>query len=413
MKIASRTLAQIAAVVLVLTGAGAGAAALLLNPEEAIQRPPVVRPPVVRVHRVALGEHRFVVRTHGTVVPRTQTQLVPQVAGTVVAVSPALASGGFFEKNEVLIKLDDRDYRLALTRAEAEVSSARAALALEQAEAEAAIREWKRLGRGEPPPLAKREPQLAAAKARLAAALAARERARLDLERTELPAPYAGRVRSKNVDVGQFVSPGAPVATIYAIDSAEVRLPVPDDQLAYVDLPLDHRGNERRDPGPEVVLHARFAGREHRWRARIVRVEGEIDPRTRVVHAIARVDDPYGRGEDPQRPPLAVGMFVRAEILGRVVHDVAVLPRHAIREDRRVLVVARDRSATEGTDVYRLSVRPVRILRRGYEQVVVGEGLGEGELVCLSPLDVVTDGMRVQPLLEPDASGTAADGEGK
>ena len=171
----------------------------------------------------------------------------------------------------------------------------------------------------ETPPAASissRVAQLEDARAAVASAEANLITAERNLERTKTRAPYAGRLRRKNVDVGQFVAVGSPVATIYAVDAAEVRLPLPDDELAYVELPLHYRGERQRKKGPRVTLKADFAGETFKWTGEIVRTEGEIDPGSRMVHAVAQVQNPYGRGDDPDRPPLAVGLYVEAEIQG-------------------------------------------------------------------------------------------------
>ena len=138
-------------------------------------------------------------------------------------------------------------------------------------------------------------------------------RAERDLDRADVTAPYAGRVRSKNVDVGQFVTVGTSIATVYAVDVAEVRLPLPDGELAYLDLPLAYRGTSNQR-GPHVTLSTTFAGARYEWTGRVVRTEGEIDPVSRMVHVVAEVQDPYAVGPDPNRPPLAVGMYVEAQI---------------------------------------------------------------------------------------------------
>ena len=224
------------------------------------------------------------------------------------------------------------------------------------------------------------------ARAAVASAEAAIDRARRDLERAEVRAPYAGRVQSKDVDVGQFVNRGTAVGRIYAVDSAEVRLPLPDDELAYVDVPMSYRGTQQRT-GPAVTLSADFAGRRYSWRGRIVRTEGEIDAVSRMVHVVAEVNDPYAPGPDPTRPPLAVGMFVEAEIAGRRVDDVVVLPWAALNGRDRVLIVDVDG---------RLRYRQVEVLRSTTESVLVSGGLEEGDLVSISALDAVVDGMAVQ-----------------
>ncbi len=397
-----RTTMMIALPVAILMVGVLGALAIVESrPDPEIKAPETVVP-LVRVLEVRLADVDLVVESQGTVSPRTESVLVPEVAGRVIGVSPSFAAGGFFEAGEVLLRIDPQAYREAVVEAEAGVAAAELRRAREAAEAEVAIREWRELGRGEPTPLLRREPQLAEARAARAAAEAALARARRDLERTAIRAPYAGRIRDKRADVGQYVAPGTPLATIYAVDYAEVRLPIPGDEMAYLDLPLDYRGAARR-AGPEVILRAEFAGGRHAWRGRIVRTEGEIDPRSRLVHAVARVADPYAPGAEG-RPPLAVGMYVEAEIRGRTLRGVAVVPREALREGDRVLVV-------DGDD--RLRFRPVEVLRRGDEEVVVGSGLAAGERLCLSSL-AATDGMRVRwraekrsvPPIAPSEIGT-------
>ena len=231
-----------------------------------------------------------------------------------------------------------------------------------------------------------REPQLDDAHAAVAAAEANLLRAQRDLERAEITAPYAGRVRYKNVDVGQFVTVGNAVATIYAVDVAEIRLPLPDDQLAYLDLPLSFRGTRNR-PGPRVTVRTTFAGATYTWDGRVVRTESEIDPVSRMVHVVAEVRDPYIPGTDPNRPPLAVGMYVEAEIEGREFDQVVVLPRAAVRGQVQVLVIDADN---------RVRFRDVEILRSTVESVFVSGGLAQGERVVVSTIDSPTEGMLVQ-----------------
>ena len=347
---------------------------------------PVIQPPGVRVHEVTLQDARLTVTSQGTVQPRTESQLVPEIAGRVTWVAPSFAEGGFFEAGDVLVRIDPFDYEQMLVTARSQLAQARLRLAQEEAEAEVAQREWDTLGRGDPRELALRKPQLEDAGAAVAAAEAGVERARRDLQRAEIVAPYAGRVRTKNVDIGQYVRVGDALATVYAVDVAEIRLPLPDDELAYLDLPLSYRGVERQAQ-PAVTLRATFAGETHAWNGRIVRTESEIDSVSRMVHAIAEVADPYAPGPNPNRPPLAVGMYVEAEIEGRTARDVAVLPRAALRGRDQVLVA---------TPEDRLSFRTIHLLRTSTESVIVRAGLQAGELVVISPLDTPTDGMRVQ-----------------
>ncbi|NKB89661.1 MAG: efflux RND transporter periplasmic adaptor subunit [Acidobacteria bacterium] len=347
-----------------------------------------VRPPVVRTLTAELVDHAFTVRTQGTVRPRTESRVVPEVGGRVIWVSPDFVSGGFFEEGDPLLRLDSHDYQQAVVRAAAEVSAAKLRLAQEEAEAEIARAEWEELGEGAPPDLTARVPQLENARAGVAAAEANLIKTEQDLERTEIKAPYAGRVRDKAVDVGQFIAPGSQVGSIYAIDIAEIRLPLPDQDLAYLsNMPLVYRG-QRGGAGPEVILRAQFAGAEHEWRGRLVRTEGEIDAASRMVHAVAQVRDPYGRGNTPGRPPLAVGMYVQAEILGDIVENVALIPRSALRDGNQVWVL-------DSAD--KLHARAVEILRLDADIAIIGAGLESGERVVLSALEFVADGMKVSP----------------
>ena len=381
-----RTL-QVLLPIAVVLAAVIGARTMVALKPEAPTRPPEVTIPLVRVLDVELTDTTFTVHTQGTVEPRTESQLVPEVSGRIVEVSPSFVAGGFFEPGDLLFRIEPYDYEKVLVQREAEIESARLRIVQEEAEAEVAQWGWDRIGTGQARSLTLREPQIASANAGLDAAEANLDTARRNLERTEVRAPYAGRVREKNVDVGQFVMVGTPVARIYAVDAAEIRLPLPDDQLAFLDLPLNYRGESGRVRGPRVTLRVKFAGRNHAWEGRIVRTEGEIDPRTRMVHVVAEVQNPYGRGADPTRPPLAAGMFVEAEIDGRVVENVAVLPRAALRGTDQVLIV---------DDENRLRFRTIDVLRTTIDEVIVQGGLAAGERVNLSPLEAVSDGMQVR-----------------
>jgi RND family efflux transporter MFP subunit len=353
--------------------------------------PPDVVVPLIRALRVEPQSVTFVVRAHGTVVPRNESDLVPQVSGEVIWVSPALVPGGFFAAGDPLVRIDPVDY-------EVDVESARAALARAESEHARARKERERQRRLADRSIASESRiddavnALHVAEAGEREALARLARAERDLDRTELRAPYDGRVRRESVDLGQFVTRGSEIAKLYAVDYAEVRLPVPDRQLAFLDLSLAPRLDEEPLIGPLVELRAEFAGVEHTWTGRIVRTEGEIDPKSRMVNVVARVEDPYGRDDSAETTPLAVGLFVDAEIQGRRVEDAFVLPRAALRDEDRVLIV---------DDEARLRFRPVQVLRARRGEVVIGDGLEPGEQVCISPLQAVVDGMRVRIFEEP------------
>ena len=338
---------------------------------------------LVRVVPAERSSRSVTVPSQGTVEPRTEITLVAEVPGKVVSASGSLEEGRFFRKGEVLLRIDPRDYELAVTAARGQVAQAEVRLVMEEAEAEVARSEWKDLGTGDGSPLALREPQLAEARAAVATAGAALAKAELDLERTVIGAPFDGRVRNRLADEGQFVGRGTAIARVYAVDYVEIRLPLPDEEIAFLDLPLGFSAGES---GPAVRLTAGVAGRNPVWEGRIVRAEGEIDPMSRMVSVVARVDDPYGAAVGEEGIPLAVGLFVSAEIEGRQLDDVTVLPREALRPGNRVFLV----------DDGRLRFRDVEIVRTDRDEVIVGAGLTAGDLVCLTPLDTPVDGMKVR-----------------
>lgn len=347
-----------------------------------------VRAPAVRVVRVEAAPHQFVVRSQGTVAAKRTIHLLSQVQGQVIAISPNFEVGGFFTAGEELVSLDPRDYELALTEAEARVAAARLQLETMRAQAEVAEEEWRDIGnRRAASALVLREPQLAEAESGLEAAKAAVAQAELDLERTHIRAPFTGRVREKNVDVGQYVRAGEELAELFSIDTAEILLPLPLEDLAYLDLPRGWERGSRDRPGPEVIFRARYAGREASWRGRLVRMTGEIDPVSRMAKVIGEVEDPFGIEASTDCPPLKAGLFVEAEILGRTQSEAVVIPRDALRMEDRVLVV----DANE-----HLEIRDVEVLRATREHAVIGEGLSTGDRLCVTSLSAPVEGMRVR-----------------
>ena len=396
-----KTFLKIFLPLVVLAVGGGGAALMIKSRKPVVPKPVEILPPLVKLDPIVKQNHRFRVLAQGTVVPRTEITLVPEVSGRVVSIAPSLTAGGFFEKGDVLLSINPRDFELAVTRARSQLAEAQVRITREEAEAEVARKEWESLGKGKANPLLLREPQLAEARAMMSSVQAALEQAQYDLERCRLKAPFAGRVREKNVDIGQYVTKGAAVARLYAVDYAEVRLPLPVDELAFLDLPLNYRGEETQQPQPTVTLRASFAGETHEWKGRIVRTEGEVDPRTRMLTAVARVENPYGRGEKAGRPPLAVGLFVHAESLGREARDVYVVSRTALRGDQLIAVDKENR----------LRFRKINEIRRDTREVVFQSGIEPGDRACVSPLDAPVGGMGVRTNGEGKAQPTVTAGE--
>lgn len=369
---------------LVVLLVGIGAAALLIATGPKVQpRASDTIAPLIRVTTVVPTTLQFSVQTHGSVVPRTESELVPEVDGRVIDMSPSLVSGGFFAKDDVLLTIDRLDYEVGLEQARAGV--ARAQSELDNAQKNQ-VRQQDLMNRGA---VSDSQVDDSVNRVRVAQAVLREAKARLsrsqrDLDRTQIVAPYDGRVRAERVDIGQFVRRGESIGTIYAVDFAEVRLPIPNADLAYLDLPLGKVEQEAAVQA-SVTLTANFAGSLQQWQGQVVRTEGELDPTTRMVHVVARIPQPYNR--ENGRAPLAVGMFVDAEIHGQTLAEVSVLPRSALRGESRVLVV-------DAND--QLRFREVEVLRLANDKVYIGNGLTQGERVCISPLQSTTDGMQVR-----------------
>ena len=341
-------------------------------------------PLTVRVRTIETESIELKVHSQGSVAPSTVSQLIPEVSGRVTWTSPSLVAGGFFEAGQELARIDDLDYRNAQDRANAALKRA-------TAEVEHAKYEYRRLRSLAERKLVSRsalENGLRAYRVTQATfedAQANSEQAQENVKRTVLRAPFTGLVRSENIDIGQFASRGQAIATLYANDVVEVRLPIADRQLAFLNLPPLRNGNFPKDMQPTVKLSADYGGQVRQWFGKIVRAEAEIDTSSRMVHLVARVES----SKDSQ--DLSVGLFVTAEIAGLAVENIVRLPRSAIRNDNQVLVVD-----TEN----RLRFRDIQPLRLYRDNVLINAGLNPGERVCISTVQTAIDGMAVNPIAE-------------
>jgi len=340
------------------------------------------------VEAIELRQQRYQVllQSYGTVKPRTQSELVPQVSGKIVRISPNFRNGGFFEEGEVLVEIDDRDYQASVSSAQASLIEVRQTLVQEQAQVAQAKEDWTRLGnKGKPPILVSRQPQLKAAQAKVLAAEALLDTAQANLERTHIVSPYAGRMLEKMVDVGQVVSANTSVATIYAVDTVEVRLPLKNRDLAYIDLPENLRISDKQQHALPAVQLVSQLGKTERWQGQVVRTEGAIDAASQQLYVIAQIDDPYGEAAR-DRQPLKIGQYVSAEISGRLLTDALVVPNNAIYQGSYVYVVE------QGL----LRRQNITIAWQNNDDALIQQGLKPGEQLVITPLGQVASGTVVK-----------------
>jgi len=328
---------------------------------------------------------RYTVTTQGEVRPRSEITVTPQVAGRVVFVSNNFVDGGFIAKGQAIARLDTADFELAVVRAKAGVAGAQQGLAREQAEADLAVKDLQELGIESSSPLARREPQLAEAQAALDSAYAQLSEATLALERTTIRAPFDVRVRQRSTDVGQFVSPGQDLGSIFAVDSVEVALPLTDEQMGQLGLPLAFSAT-RANPGPEVIFSTTVGGEIRYWTGSITRTAAAVNSQSRLINVFGEVKDPYGAGAD-NGAPMAPGLFVTAELSGKTVENTLWAPRSAVRGNNQLYIGDQE----SGT----LSIRTIDVLHTDANGAYFVNGAEVGELAVTSPVQAPFDGMRL------------------
>jgi len=379
---------RIAAPVLVLVAGVVIIQILIAAKPEPEKKDEDARPISLYVDEVKSEEVTLSVHTQGEVRPKTEIDLIPQVSGRIIAMSESFNEGAEFTPDSMLLKIEDTEYRVAVIRAEARVAEAQTALEREQATAKLKEEEWRDGRKGQQPSqFSLNLTQVAEAEAKLLAAKADLNQARLDLERTEIKVPFFGRVRERYAGIGQYVTAGSKVGRVFSIDVAEVRLPLTDTQLVELNLPLGYRAEDLLE-APQVSFRAALGNRDFFWQGRIVRVDAAINQDTRLIYATAEVIDPYGLGAT-EGMPLAVGMFVSAEIEGVSKQSAYVMPRLALRNQDTVYVI---------NDENRLEIRTVKVLSTSEDQVMVTSGVSHGEQVVTSTLPNAVDGMNVEPV---------------
>jgi len=332
--------------------------------------------PSVKVITAEFSNKQLYVRTQGEVKDRLSTQISMQVLGQTTMVSPKLKTGGVFEKGEVILEIERANYVSALARAESTLADAQLALEQELARAEQALRDWRKLSQGEAPDLVARKPQLTSARARVTAAEAGVNKATGDLTNTTLKAPYHCRVDQSYVDFGAYINAGMRVVDVSSIDSRELRVPVSLNDVGFL--------NREQLVGSHVDVKANFAGEKRQWVGKVVRSEGKVDRNTRTMYLAVEV-------AASETQPLAElppsGLFVDAEIKGRVMDQVIEIPRSALREDNTIMVVDIENC---------LQMLDVEVARTMKESVLISKGISEGARIIISAIETPIVGMQVE-----------------
>ncbi|AKE51855.1 efflux RND transporter periplasmic adaptor subunit [Kangiella geojedonensis] len=348
------------------------------------KKKPVVQATVVETTIVNKESTQFFVDSQGPVQPVTNTSLVAEVSGRITKISDKFRVGSFVNKGDLLLEVDPANYIASVRSAEANLAQAKANLQNAQATTDQARKDWKKIGRGEPNDLVLRIPQLNQAKASVQSAEAALYRARQDLERTKVKAGFDALVKTKNVGLGQFVNMGTQVATLFGTDTAEVRLPIPDQQMAYLNLPRQDNENTY----PDVRLSGVFAGEEKEWFGKLVRTEGVVEESNRLTYLVAQIDDPYGL-ESERETPLRYGTFVKAEIAGKERDGLITLPRQALYYGNKVLTLVNESE---------IELVEVELARTESNTIFVKSGLEDGQEVITTPVQNPVNGMKVKKL---------------
>lgn len=361
-----------------LAAAVAVTALLWITRPQAEKKEETVEITAVETLPVAYGPVDIELPSQGVVEAARRTEIAAEVGGKIVSVSDKFDPGGTFEAGEPLLVLDSSDYESALAQAVSTLAERKSHLAQEQARAAQAQRDWEKLGRGTPDELVLRVPQLESAKAQVAAAEAAVLKAERDLERTHLSAPFPATIASTRAELGGYLASGEVVAEVFQTSPFEVRLPLSIDEAQFL------RSNDEGVPAGPVEISATAAGVTREWKANIVRTEREIDRSTRSLHVVAEIEQPDGNKGTNLQP----GLFVEARIAGRRLDRIATIPYSAFLDLDRVVIVDEED---------KIRIRDVVVVKRRKDAVLVSEGLREGELLCLTEIPDLVEGIKVAP----------------
>jgi len=350
---------------------------LIKNKSVAVAEEKEVDIPYVKTMMILPRTVKATISSQGIVQPESELNLLSELNSRVEWLSGKMEAGSSFRKGDTLIILDKRDYELALITAESQVLNAKVNLEREQAESDLAKKEWKRVGAGSGTDLALRKPQMAQAKATYAAGKASLEQAKRNLSRTIFIAPFNGRVRNSRIELGTTVFPGTLLGNIYATNAYEIRLPIADQDVSFSGLEFN---------GQKIVeskrLDVLIIQGENQWSAKVVRTEAEIDPITRMMAVVAKIDN---IDDKMFTTPLAVGQFVQAKIFGVEIKNISVIPRSLVRNESAWVV---DKRMT-------MQNRSVEVIRNEDEFALIGEGFESGDKLLISRVSSLVNGLKV------------------
>ena len=367
---------------------------LIRNPTSVGETAVEIIPVSVRVAEVDLESVDLVVGSQGKVQAAQTVSLSAPVAGPVEWISPNMEAGGYVEAGQILLRLDAADFETAVERSRANLQQALAESEFADVEL-ARMRELATQRLASDSQLQDAQRRSNVNHARLIEAQASHEQALLDLERTEIKAPFNAVIQSRDVELGQYINRAQTVALLFGADEVEVRVPLAIRQLGFLDVPLGQRGEIPDESAPEVLITGMYGGQKYNWPGKLVRIEASIDPNSNTVQTIIRVSQPSMDTEHNMdgfhRIPLPIGLYVEADIQGRTVDNVISLPRTVIRNNNQVLVVDAEN---------KMHYRDVEIFRLEEQQVLISSGILPGERICISPIQAVVDGMAVQPVIQ-------------
>jgi len=359
--------------VLILCVAAALTALLMANKKAPEKKPEKNTAPFVAVERVELKPLTLRISSQGVVTPQYETQLLAQVSGEILEVSPAFVRGGLVKKGDLLAQIDPFNYQVKVQQATATLANARATFILERAQGQVAAAEWEKITTAEPSDLGLRKPQQEQALAAVKAAQAALKQARKDLERTKIVAPYDALISARQVSPGTFVNMGAAIGRVMDVRTAEVRLPVTGNDFLFL---------QNKGLNAPVTLSTQISGRKLDWQAKIVRDEGVVDDENRMLFLVAQLEDPYMLESDNQQQRLPFGTYVTAEIAGKTLESAAYVPRKVLRGSRIPIYQAG-----------KLSFAKVDVIRHEGKNSVITGGLKDGDLMITSSLQFPVEGM--------------------